>query len=64
MIELFDGKGRLIEGRIEDIKRGGVDFEALEDPKLVSPITMQWHVFAAFGVLKKFDPSRITCLVI
>lgn len=51
-VELFDGKGRLIEGRIENIKRGGVDFEALEDPKLVSPIATQWHVFAAFGTLK------------
>ncbi|XP_075493768.1 uncharacterized protein LOC142531502 [Primulina tabacum] len=51
-VELFDGKGQLIEGHIKDIKRGGVEFEALEDPKLVSPITTQWHVFAAFGTLK------------
>ncbi|XP_073146416.1 uncharacterized protein [Henckelia pumila] len=52
MIELFDGKGRLIEGRIENIKHGGVDFEAVEDPKSASPIATQWHVFAAFGTLK------------
>ncbi|XP_073310098.1 uncharacterized protein [Primulina huaijiensis] len=51
-VELFDGKGQLIEGHIKDIRRGGVEFEALEDPKLVSPITTQWHVFAAFGTLK------------
>lgn len=48
-VELFNGKGGLVEGRIESIDRSGVDFEAVENPKLVSPPTTQWHVFAAFS---------------
>lgn len=52
MIELFNGKGGLIEGCIQRIDRTGLDFVALEDPKLVPPQTTYWHVFAAFGTLK------------
>uniref|UniRef100_A0A3N7FUZ2 16S rRNA (uracil(1498)-N(3))-methyltransferase n=1 Tax=Populus trichocarpa TaxID=3694 RepID=A0A3N7FUZ2_POPTR len=52
MIELFNGKGGLIEGCIERIDRTGLDFVALEDPKLVPPLSTKWHVFAAFGTLK------------
>lgn len=48
-VELFNGKGGLVEGRLESVDRSGVDFEALEDPKLVSPPTTQWHIFAAFS---------------
>ncbi|KAI3445873.1 hypothetical protein Pfo_002538 [Paulownia fortunei] len=51
-VELFNGKGGLVEGRIEKIDRAGADFEALENPKLVSPQTTQWHIFAAFSTLK------------
>ncbi|KAL6517518.1 hypothetical protein OROMI_033219 [Orobanche minor] len=51
-VELFNGKGGLVEGRIEKIDRAGVDFEALENPELVSPQTTQWHIFAAFSTLK------------
>ncbi|KAM7474770.1 hypothetical protein LguiB_022013 [Lonicera macranthoides] len=51
-VELFNGKGCLVEGCIKSIDRGGLDFVALEDPHLVSPQTTQWHVFAAFGTLK------------
>lgn len=51
-VELFNGKGGLVEGRLESVDRSGVDFEALEDPKLVSPPTTQWHIFAAFSTLK------------
>ncbi|KAL7227441.1 hypothetical protein ACSBR1_022319 [Camellia fascicularis] len=47
-VELFNGKGGLIEGCIERIDRTGLDFVALEDPKIVLPQTTQWHVFAAF----------------
>ncbi|PWA91677.1 methyltransferase [Artemisia annua] len=36
----------------ERIDRTGADVVALEDPKLVSTNTTQWHVFAAFGTLK------------
>ncbi|KAL6494633.1 hypothetical protein OROGR_031433 [Orobanche gracilis] len=51
-VELFNGKGGLVEGIIEKIDRTWVDFEALENPKLVSPQTAQWHIFAAFSTLK------------
>ncbi|KAH9695078.1 16S rRNA (uracil(1498)-N(3))-methyltransferase [Citrus sinensis] len=52
MIELFNGKGGLIEGCIQRIDRTGLDVVALEDPKLVLPQHTQWNVFAAFGTLK------------
>ncbi|CAI9304194.1 unnamed protein product [Lactuca saligna] len=51
-IELFNGKGGLVKGCIESIDRTGADVVALENPKLVSTNTTQWHVFAAFGTLK------------
>ena len=37
MIELFNGKGGLVEGSINRIDRTGLDVTALEDPKLVPP---------------------------
>ncbi|KAK3193096.1 hypothetical protein Dsin_024406 [Dipteronia sinensis] len=51
-VELFNGKGGLIEGTIQRIDRSGLDFVALEDPTLVLRHYTQWHVFAAFGSLK------------
>ncbi|CAH9081884.1 unnamed protein product [Cuscuta europaea] len=51
-VELFNGKGNLVEGCIQDIDQSGLNFVALENPKLVSPLETQWHVFAAFGTLK------------
>ncbi|PSS19263.1 Ribosomal RNA small subunit methyltransferase [Actinidia chinensis var. chinensis] len=51
-VELFNGKGGLIEGCIQDIDRNGLEFVALEDLKIVLPQSTQWHVFAAFGTLK------------
>ncbi|KAL8134586.1 hypothetical protein AgCh_009563 [Apium graveolens] len=51
-IELFDGKGGIVRGFIKSVDRGGLDFVALEDPKVVSPPSGEWHVFAAFGTLK------------
>lgn len=51
-VELFNGKGSLIEGCIQRIDRTGLDVVALEDPKLVLPQHTQWNVFAAFGTLK------------
>ncbi|CAH9116611.1 unnamed protein product [Cuscuta epithymum] len=52
MIELFNGKGNLVEGCIQNIDQSGLKIVALENPKLVSPLETQWHVFAAFGTLK------------
>lgn len=49
-VELFNGKGGLVEGLIQTVDRSGLDFVALEDPKLVLPQRTQWHVFAAFGL--------------
>ncbi|KAL6964459.1 16S rRNA (uracil(1498)-N(3))-methyltransferase [Sarracenia purpurea var. burkii] len=51
-VELFNGKGGLIEGSIQRIDRTGLDFVALEDPIIVLPQTTRWHVFVAFGTLK------------
>ncbi|KAJ8764743.1 hypothetical protein K2173_009135 [Erythroxylum novogranatense] len=51
-IELFNGKGSLVQGCIQRVDRVGIDFVALEDPKSVPPQGIQWHVFAAFGTLK------------
>ncbi|XP_044508212.1 ribosomal RNA small subunit methyltransferase E [Mangifera indica] len=51
-VELFNGKGGLIQGFIQRIDCTGLDFVALEDPIVVLPQTTQWHVFAAFGTLK------------
>lgn len=48
-VELFNGKGGLVEGCIQGVDRSGVDFVALEDPKFLLPQNTQWHVFAAFG---------------
>ena len=48
-VELFNGKGGLVEGCIQRIDRTGVDFVASEDPKFLLPQNTQWHVFAAFG---------------
>lgn len=61
-VELFNGKGGLVEGRLESVDRSGVDFEALEDPKLVSPPTTQWHVFAAFSEFQKNYFSLFPCI--
>ncbi|KAL5988286.1 hypothetical protein ACLOJK_036049 [Asimina triloba] len=51
-VELFNGTGGVIEGFIQRIDRTGLDFMALEDPKVLSPTGIQWHVYAAFGTLK------------
>ncbi|CAA0283068.1 unnamed protein product [Arabidopsis thaliana] len=51
-VELFNGKGGLVEGCIQSIDKTGVDFIAQEDQKVILPQGMQWQVFAAFGTLK------------
>ncbi|KAK8659727.1 hypothetical protein V6N13_029921 [Hibiscus sabdariffa] len=51
-VELFNGRGGLVEGFLQNIDRTAIDFVALEDPKFVLPQTPQWHIFAAFGSLK------------
>ena len=45
----------MIEGCIQRIDRTGLDFVALEDPKLVPPQTTYWHVFAAIGEFCFYD---------
>ncbi|EXB62116.1 Ribosomal RNA small subunit methyltransferase E [Morus notabilis] len=51
-VELFNGKGGLVEGCIGRLDRTGIDFVALEDLQFLLPQSTQWHVFAAFGTLK------------
>lgn len=38
----------------------GLDFMALEDPKLIAPPSIHWHVFAAFGEFHKSDYNTLT----
>ncbi|KAI8554768.1 hypothetical protein RHMOL_Rhmol05G0122600 [Rhododendron molle] len=52
LVELFNGKGGIIEGCIQSIDRTGLEVEVLEDPQIVLPQNSQWNVFAAFGTLK------------
>ena len=49
-VELFNGKGGLVEGCIQSIDKTGVDFVAQEDQKVILPQGIQWQVFAAFGM--------------
>ncbi|CAA7387699.1 unnamed protein product [Spirodela intermedia] len=51
-VELFNGRGVVIEGYIDGIDRTGIDFLASDEPKVVTPKSAQWDVFAAFGSLK------------
>lgn len=51
-IELFNGKGSLVEGFIERVDRTGIDFVAIKDLIVVHPHKPQWDVYAAFGTLK------------
>ncbi|CAL9049953.1 unnamed protein product [Musa banksii] len=51
-VELFDGKGGLVEGCIQSVSRTGLDIIALQEPQVVDPQGVQWHIYAAFGTLK------------
>ncbi|WOL16995.1 hypothetical protein Cni_G25783 [Canna indica] len=51
-VELFDGKGGLVKGCIQSINKTGVDIMVLQEPHVVAPQGVQWHVYAAFGTLK------------
>ncbi|XP_058739179.1 uncharacterized protein LOC131611068 [Vicia villosa] len=51
-VQLFNGKGGLVEGCIQNIDRTGLDFVALTDPKIVPPQNSQLHVFSGFSTLK------------
>ncbi|KAG5074983.1 hypothetical protein AAZX31_20G123200 [Glycine max] len=51
-VQLFNGKGSLVEGCIQSIDRTGLDFVALNDLISIPPQNTQLHVFAGFGTLK------------
>ncbi|XP_047161336.1 ribosomal RNA small subunit methyltransferase E isoform X1 [Vigna umbellata] len=51
-VQLFNGKGGLVEGCIQDIDRSGLDFVASSDLISIPPQNTQLHVFAGFGTLK------------
>lgn len=59
-IELFNGKGALVEGCIEKTDRTGIDFVATQDPKVVLPQSTQWHVFVAIGKVLFFPPLPLS----
>lgn len=62
-VELFNGRGVVIEGYIDGIDRTGIDFLASEEPKVVAPKSIQWDVFAAFGELSAMIRSCMTPLL-
>lgn len=51
-VELFDGKGGIVEGVVARIGRSTVDIAAAGDVHYLSPAGPYWHVAAAFGSLK------------
>lgn len=51
-VELFNARGGLVEGVVLRVERSSADIVALEEPLLLTPTGVQWHVFAAFGTLK------------
>ncbi|KAL0921884.1 hypothetical protein M5K25_008999 [Dendrobium thyrsiflorum] len=51
-VELFNGTGGIVEGCIQSIDRNASVVVALEEPKVLSPNGIQWHIFTAFGSLK------------
>eukprot|EP00252_Welwitschia_mirabilis_P023920 TRINITY_DN6899_c0_g1_i1.p1 TRINITY_DN6899_c0_g1~~TRINITY_DN6899_c0_g1_i1.p1 ORF type:complete len:312 (+),score=39.08 TRINITY_DN6899_c0_g1_i1:124-1059(+) len=51
-LELFNGRGGLVQGQILRIQKTGADIIAVEDPAILSPTGIQWHIFSAFGTLK------------
>lgn len=51
-VELFNARGGLVEGVVLRVERSSAEIVALEEPLLLTPTGVQWHVFAAFGTLK------------
>ncbi|KAH9297340.1 hypothetical protein KI387_029022, partial [Taxus chinensis] len=51
-VELFNGQGGIVEGRVLRVDHTGVDIVAVEEPVILTPSGTQWHVAAAFGTLK------------
>ncbi|XP_020591552.1 uncharacterized protein LOC110032309 [Phalaenopsis equestris] len=51
-VELFNGTGGLVEACIKSIDKNALDIVALQEPKVLCPEGIQWHVFASFGTLK------------
>eukprot|EP00250_Pteridium_aquilinum_P018173 c23978_g1_i1 orf=101-1009(+) len=51
-VELFDGKGGIVEGVVARVGRTKIDVAAAGDVRYLSPAGPFWHVAAAFGSLK------------
>lgn len=51
-VELFDGKGGIVEGLVVRLGRSSIDIAAAEAIRSISPIGPHWHVAAACGSLK------------
>ena len=50
-LELFDGKGGIVEAIIARVGRTTIDVETTRDTRYLSPVGPFWHVAAAFGEL-------------
>ncbi|CAM6107197.1 unnamed protein product [Calypogeia fissa] len=51
-IELFDGRGGIVNGQLMSISRTAAEVVTLENLHQLSPVAPHWHVAAAFCTLK------------
>ncbi|BBN18788.1 16S rRNA (uracil1498-N3)-methyltransferase [Marchantia polymorpha subsp. ruderalis] len=51
-VELFDGKGGIVVGRLVNVNRHNAEVAAIEEPQIMAPAGPNWHVAAAFSTLK------------
>ncbi|CAK9270832.1 unnamed protein product [Sphagnum jensenii] len=51
-VELFDGKGGIVEASLVQIRNTSVELAAVRTCQVLPPTSPHWHVAAAFGTLK------------
>ncbi|KAH9569063.1 hypothetical protein CY35_03G112400 [Sphagnum magellanicum] len=51
-VELFDGKGGIVEASLVQIRNTSVELAAVRTCQILPPTSPHWHVAAAFGTLK------------
>ncbi len=48
-VELFDGKGGIVEASLVQIRNTSVELAAVTTCQILPPTSPHWHVAAAFG---------------
>lgn len=48
-VELFDGKGGIVEASLVQIRNTSVELAAVRTCQILPPTSPHWHVAAAFG---------------